>query len=146
MNRDDFNISSILGDKLKELRKAKGYTLADVAKLTKFSTQAISLCERAMRMPSPKFLAGLSNIYDITNSELLQIRDKTIIDTIQKYGESSPVSIVNEYMLLINTPGTIMRDSLTLYDGELATEEELQLARTILSSIRLQKNKNEIKQ
>lgn len=145
MNRDDFNISSILGDKLKELRKAKGYTLADVSKLTKFSTQAISLCERAMRMPSPKFLSGLSNIYDITNSELLQIRDKTIIDTVHKCGESSPVSIMNEYMLLANTSkslsGIAIKDSLTLFDGEKATEDELQLARTILSSIRLQKRK-----
>lgn len=145
MSRDDFNISSILGEKLKELRKEKRYTLADVAKLSKFSTQAISLCERAMRMPSPKFLSGLSNIYGITNNELLQIRDETIIDTVHKYGESSPVSIMNEYMLLSNTSkslsGTTLKDSLTLFDGEKATEDELQLARTILSSIRLQKRK-----
>lgn len=156
-----FIISSIIGDKLKSLRKLKKLTLGEAANLSGFSSQAISLCERAKRMPSPKMIVELARVYSCSEEELFKFREETIIDTIRRFGDHAPLSVHNEYQLLMNsrenkhTPDIVYKDSdadviietktpdhLNL-GAEPATAEEIELAKAYLMALRSIKDKKE---
>lgn len=157
----DFIISSIIGDKLKSLRKLKKLTLGEAANLSGFSSQALSLCERAKRMPSPKMIVELARVYSCSEDELFNYREETIIDTIRRFGDHAPLSVHNEYQLLKNSreknrDGVMIineprleykaegktpqipktpKDHLNL-GAEPATAEELELAKAYLLALR----------
>lgn len=154
-----FLISPIIGDKLKLLRNLKKLTLGEVASRSGFSAQAISLCERAKRMPSPNMLLVLSKIYDYSEEELFKHREETIIDSVERYGKEAPVSVLNEYEILMNARENsypiyesspsfvneqssvyivekkIPKDYLNL-GTEPATQEELEMAKAYLLALR----------
>lgn len=161
-----FIISSIIGDKLKSLRKLKKLTLGEAANLSGFSSQAISLCERAKRMPSPKMIVELARVYSCSEEELFKFREETIIDSIRRFGDHAPLSVHNEYQLLMNSREKnqdevmMVKESLGEYkfDGktpqisktpkdhlnlgaEPATAEELELAKAYLLALRSIKDK-----
>lgn len=156
----DYLISSIIGDYLRYLRNNKKLTLSEVANRSNFSAQAISLCERAKRMPSPNMLLTLSKIYDCSEDELLNLRTETIIVSVEKYGSDAPISVLNEYEVIMNArenqyqlsvtdPSFVRasrgsgyvaekktpREYLDL-GSEPASEEELQLAKAYLLALR----------
>lgn len=144
MGKCDSNISSILADKLKSLRKLKKLTLEEVANRSGYTPQAISLSERAQRMPSSKMLIKLAPLYDISETELFKLREKTIIDTVNTYQDSCPINIRNEYEVIIQasngkftTPVEPLRgDSLYFENGDYATEEEIKFAKAFILTLR----------
>ncbi|MFJ6264373.1 helix-turn-helix domain-containing protein [Lysinibacillus xylanilyticus] len=155
-----FLISPIIGDKLKSLRNLKKLTLGEVANRSGFSAQAISLCERAKRMPSPNMLLVLARVYDYSEEELFKHREETIIDSVHRYGEDAPVSVHNEYEILMNArenyyssgnsaPDFMIAESSAVYGVEVktpkdyldlgtepATKEELEMAKAYLLALR----------
>lgn len=148
-SRESYRLSDIIGRYLKSYRKAKKLTMEEVSDRTGYSAQAISLCERAKRMPSPDLLLKLSTVYQISEKELFKLREDTIIDTVQTYGEDSPLSIRNEYETIMNSGDNKkkskgfkqQKDYLSLGDEKFATEEELILAKAFILTIRSMKNK-----
>lgn len=148
-SREFYYLSPIIGRSLKVFRKAKKLTMEEVSNRTGFSAQAISLCERAKRMPSSDLLLKLSTVYQVSEEELFKLREETIIDTIQTYGEKSPVSIRNEFDTIMNTKyskntylnNLPQKDFISLGDGECATDEELTLAKAFILTLRSMKMK-----
>ncbi|MBG9689454.1 hypothetical protein ABD91_00740 [Lysinibacillus sphaericus] len=148
-SRESYRLSDIIGRHLKSYRKVKKLTMEEVSDRTGYSAQAISLCERAKRMPSPDLLLKLSSVYQISEKELFKLREDTIIDTVQTYGEDSPLSIRNEYETIMNSRDNKKnsdefkqhKDYLSLGDEKFATEEELILAKAFILTIRSMKNK-----
>jgi len=156
-----FLISPIIGDKIKSLRNLKKLTLGEVANRSGFSAQAISLCERAKRMPSPNMLLVLARIYDYPEEELFKFREETIIDSVHRYGKDAPVSVLNEYEILINarensysseSSPSFINDNGSKYVVEKktpkeyldlgsnpVTEEELKMAKAYLLALRAMK-------
>lgn len=59
------------GDLLRLLRKQKGMTMEETAKIVGISRQALANYERGVREPSLKILITLSNLYQVSLDELV---------------------------------------------------------------------------
>lgn len=148
VSRENYHLSNIIGRYLKSYRKARKLTMEEVSNRTGYSAQAISLCERAKRMPSPDLLLKLATVYQISEKELFKLREDTIIDTVQIYGEDSPLNIRNEYETIMNSGDNKKKSNgvnqqkeyLSLGDGKFATEEELILAKAFILTVRSMRN------
>ncbi|KOS61490.1 helix-turn-helix transcriptional regulator [Lysinibacillus agricola] len=143
-SREFYYLSPIIGRSIKVFRKSNKLTMEEVSNRTGYSAQAISLCERAKRMPSSDLLLKLAAVYQVSEEELFRLREETIIDTVQTYGEKSPVSIRNEFDTIMNTKysknthpsNRSQNDRISLGDGEYATDEELILAKAFIITLR----------
>lgn len=85
-------MNNILGDNIKSLRKLKGYTQEDFAKLIGVSFQAVSKWERGESYPDITCLPTISKILNISIDELLgntsnysEIEIKEYLDLYDKY-------------------------------------------------------------
>ena len=69
-----------VSDRIKELRKEKGYTQKQLAKEVKVSQSAVSLWEKGRTLPDTKTLKALANLFSCTTDELLgcNVIDNTI--------------------------------------------------------------------
>lgn len=140
--RDNYHLSPIIGKNMKAFRKARNLTMDEVSTRTGISAQAISLCERSKRMPSPTVLLKLAPVYQVSEEELVKLREDTIIDTVNTYKELTPVSIRNEFDRIMNfkddsfTDYSLQNDFLSLGDGKCATEKELNLAKAFILTLR----------
>ena len=65
--------NQLLPSKLKELRKAHGYTQDDVASLLGIVRQTYSHYETGKRTPSPESLFKLAGFYNISVDDLMQL-------------------------------------------------------------------------
>lgn len=142
--RSDYHLSPIIGKNMKAFRKARNLTMEEVSTRTGISAQAISLCERSKRMPSPTVLLKLAPVYQVSEEELVKLREETIINTVNTYKELTPVSIRNEFDRIMNSKDknglfvdySIQNDFLSLGDGEHATDIELNLAKAFILTLR----------
>lgn len=137
-------ISTIVGRHIKAYRKSMKLTLEEVANRIGYSSQAIHLCENARRMPSQNLLIKLSNVYQVPDELLFKLREDTIIETINTYGDKAPISIKNEYEIMMNATNVnyvndvsqTVKEALYLGNGEYATEEELKQAKAFILTLR----------
>lgn len=146
-----YHLSPIIGKNMKAFRKTRNLTMEEVSARTGISAQAISLCERSKRMPSPNMLIKLAPVYLVSEENLVNLREETIIDTVRTYKDLTPISIRNEFNRIINSNNSedsftdysvkIQTDFLTLEDGECATEKELTLAKAFILTLRSMENK-----
>ncbi len=63
-----------LGDRLREVRKARGMSLYDVQQRTGRHFSTIAKYERGERKPSVEMLRELAEVYDVTVSDLVEER------------------------------------------------------------------------
>jgi transcriptional regulator with XRE-family HTH domain len=57
-------------DTLKSLRVSNGYTQADVAKLLDTTVATVSIWERGLSTPSPRFVPKLAKIFHVSGKEI----------------------------------------------------------------------------
>lgn len=62
-----------IGEKLKELRKSKGWTQVQVAAKMGLTDSVISFYERQERAPSPEVLIKFAELYDVSTDYLLGV-------------------------------------------------------------------------
>ena len=60
-----------IGERLKELRKSKGWTQVQVAAKMGLTDSVISFYERQERAPSPEVLIKFAELYDVSTDYLL---------------------------------------------------------------------------
>lgn len=72
--------STVIGQKVKELRELRGFTQAELAKEAKISPAAVSLIEKGERTPSLIVSRKLSNTLKVSMGELTGSDDKTSQD------------------------------------------------------------------
>lgn len=145
-------MSPILGTHLKQLRTTKGLKLAEVSNRSGLTPQIISLYERALRIPSTEAVSKLAKVYDVEVRDLIQIRELTVVDTVEILGDDAPPSLKNERNMIVHarsSSGSIIRDEQVDYvlkesdtpqwivDGTPLSEEELKDAQDYIRSIRI---------
>ena len=64
------NRESITGERIKQLRQAKGLTLKGLAEATGLSMSAISNYEYGFRQPNAKAMVAFENFFDVTGAYL----------------------------------------------------------------------------
>lgn len=74
---------------LRNLRKAQGYTIADVAQNSGISTAVISRIERNQAMPELETLARLSKVFGISATDLLGLAENRTARTVDAQHYSS---------------------------------------------------------
>jgi len=80
-------MESILGDRLRQIRKLKGFSLRDVEAKTGISNAYLSQLERGdAKNPSPKKLKSLAGCYDIDYADLLRLAGYLLEDNGMKQG------------------------------------------------------------
>lgn len=89
-------ISSVLGDKIKELRLSKDLSQAKLAEAVNADQSIIGLYERAKRLPSTDMVRKLAKVLNYNVEELLTIREYTIMETVAMLGDEAPKAIRNE--------------------------------------------------
>ena len=62
-----------IGERLKELRKSKGWTQVQVAAKMGLTDSVISFYERQERAPSPEVLVKFSELYGVSTDYLLGV-------------------------------------------------------------------------
>jgi len=77
------------GNKITELRKAKGWTQKDVAEKLHVSVAAVSKWERGLNYPDLSLMESLAEILEITVSELLGLEDEPTEQIIKNITEIS---------------------------------------------------------
>lgn len=65
----------MLGDRLRQARETKGWSLVDVAAQTGWHFSTIAGWERGVRKPDPDKLATLARLYDVSADVLLGLTD-----------------------------------------------------------------------
>lgn len=105
---------SKIGERIKELRKAKGITQEDLAKYLNVSFQAISKWENGISYPDITIVPAVANFFSVTTDELFGMKEQEIDDKID--------SILAEYHQnyaegLIDHNETILREALKELPG-----------------------------
>lgn len=77
------------GNKITELRKAKGWTQKDVAEKLHISIAAVSKWERGLNFPDLSLMEPLAELLGISVSELLGLEDKSADQVIKNITEIS---------------------------------------------------------
>lgn len=72
------------GKKLKELREAKGSTLARVAKKLEVTTNYLSLIERGQRKPSEVVMYRLAEFYNLNPIEIFSLYGTVPTDQLER--------------------------------------------------------------
>jgi transcriptional regulator with XRE-family HTH domain len=72
------------GEKIKNLRKAKGLTQKDLSEALEVSISTIRLIEQNERQPSYKLLDSLANFFNITKHEIVSKNVNDRVVTIEK--------------------------------------------------------------
>lgn len=71
------------GSKVKELRKEKGYSLAEVGKAIGISHNFLSEVERGKKEPSDSTVRALANFFEVDEDELFSKLDKVPMRTLE---------------------------------------------------------------
>lgn len=97
-------LSTILAEELKRLRKSRGWTLTQLAiQADEFVTpQALGLYEKGMRMPSIEVVSKLAEVYNIDKDDLIECRANAILETCTLLGDDAPPAIRNERNMLVH--------------------------------------------
>lgn len=113
--------NKILPDKLKDIRKAKGMTQADVAASLNIGRQAYSHYETGARTPSTDTLYRLAGLYNIPIEDLMHIC--VDVDRDVSFDAPTPTESSQDFVQLvefINSPKNKQRlNLLTQYEKEL---------------------------
>lgn len=140
--------NSLLALKLKELRKAHGYTQDDVASVLNIGRKAYSHYETGRNTPSHESLYKLAGLYNIPVEDLLYISLK--LDDNIYYDAPSPTQTGNEledFLEYFNTPAvskkfqqfTFQEKELIYYYNKMSTEDK----EDILAFIKLKARRNQ---
>ncbi|MEB2279710.1 helix-turn-helix transcriptional regulator [Lysinibacillus xylanilyticus] len=150
-------MSTILGTRLKQLRSSKDLKLAEVSNRAGLTPQVISLYERALRIPSVEALSKLARVYEVEDKELIQIRELTVVDTVNLLGDDAPPSMKNERNMILHARNSSpsdqqenneynLDDSVSqqwVVDGTPLSDEELKDAQDYIRSIRIMRKLRE---
>lgn len=113
--------NELLLQRIKELRKAHGYTQDYVASALDISRQSYSHYETGKRSPNPETLFKLAGLYDISVDDLLQI--SLSIDRNESYDAPSPTQSSKDLELFLeyfNQPSNRAKfQMLSKYEKEL---------------------------
>lgn len=60
-------------DKIRELRQARGWTQAELARRLNITRNGVNSWEQGLSMPSPSYLVDLANIFSVSTDYLLGI-------------------------------------------------------------------------
>lgn len=93
-------LDNTIGSFLKDLRIEAEETQQDVAAKTGLSASFVGFIELGKRLPSVVALKSYSDFYGVDYLHLLKLRKDTIFGTVDQLGLSTPVSILNEYVML----------------------------------------------
>ena len=69
-----------VGEKIKELRSAKGITQSELAEIVGVTTSAVSSYEVSARQPSYDILVKMAKLFNVTTDYLLGMSGKDVID------------------------------------------------------------------
>lgn len=97
--------NNLLGEKLKELRKAHSYTQDYVASVLGIVRQTYSNYETGRRKPDSDSLYKLAGLYDISIGDLMHLT--VDVDPDMNYDAPSPSAStyeINEYLSYFNSP------------------------------------------
>lgn len=150
-------MSTILGTRLKQLRSSKDLKLAEVSNRSGLTPQVISLYERALRIPSVEALSKLARVYEVEDKELIQIRELTVVDTVNLLGDDAPPGLKNERNMIMHARDSSpsvqqenneysLDDSDShqwVVDGTPLSDEELKDAQDYIRSIRIMRKLRE---
>ncbi|WNR43137.1 helix-turn-helix transcriptional regulator [Paenibacillus roseipurpureus] len=110
-------------DKLKDLRKLKGYTIRELADRSGVSTAYISQLENGNRgIPSPEVLMKLSEGLNTSYSELMDIAGYLENSQTQQQFQSNPVNLRR-----------FLRENELMFDGILLTPEDKEWVERMLT-------------
>lgn len=93
-------LDNTIGSFLKNLRIEAEETQQDVAAKTGLSASFVGFIELGKRLPSVIALKSYSDSYGANYHELLKLRKETIFNTVEQLGSETPVSILNEYVMI----------------------------------------------
>ena len=71
--RTDMNIKRELGEKIKRLRKKRGYTQEQFAEMIDISSRNVSNIEQGISFPKPETLEKIVQSFNITTDELFAV-------------------------------------------------------------------------
>lgn len=121
-----------IGNRLKELRKNRGFTMRDLAERSSLSVNAISLIERGENSPTISSLKRLSNALGVSINELLEkTLDNSFVHIkkkqgmiikkpdfeLESLGYGLPDQQIEPYRLIIN-PGTDTSSKVITHPGQ----------------------------
>lgn len=145
-------ISSILGNQIKSLRNSQNITISQLAEKIGLDKSTIGLYERARRLPSVSNVKKIAKFFGVEENSLLQLRERTIRDTVRLLGDETPSFIRNEVEMLQNAEKSQLNhhpfeDDLLLKDwyDELvyANREDLHTLRQIWEVIKYKETQKE---
>ena len=79
-----------LGQKIRELRETKDYSLRELAKRVKLSAAFLSDLELGRRFPSDEVLANIAGALDISPEELKSFDQRPPIEELKRLSEANP--------------------------------------------------------
>lgn len=118
-----------IGEKIKELRKSRGYSLRKLGERMNIAYTHISNIENGKKKPNLDFIYNLSEIFDVPSSyfldgEELTSAEKDLISNLDLTDEE----LMNKYNLVL--------------DGEEVSEQEIIAALSFIRTMRATQNKN----
>lgn len=126
----------LLGQKIRNIRKQKGYSQKDMAGLLGVTQSTIANYEKETRQPSIEMLVAMSDLFDITVDELLGLRNlpgTTLVD----YDHMSQIQL-SDYLLelLLNDQIIQAKSFVSEYLNHYSLEETLMvLIRYVLTKL-----------
>lgn len=102
--------NDLLSKKLRELRKAHGFTQVYVASVLECARQTYANYETGLRKPSPDVLFVLAGLYNISTDDLLQLTIE--LDRDIYYDAPAPTKSsedVREFIEFFNNPTNVKR-------------------------------------
>lgn len=91
-----------LGKKIRELRKQKGYTQAELAELVDLSNNFIGYLERGKQLPSLKTLEKIAQALDITIGYLFYSIENTLHKPIKLTKKDQIISKLSKHLKSLN--------------------------------------------
>lgn len=96
-----------IGERLKELRKSKGWTQVQVATKMGLTDSVISFYERQERAPSPEVLIKFAELYDVSTDYLLGV-EKVNDQHLDVTGLSKrEITILKEFIEILRKKNTV---------------------------------------
>jgi len=114
----------VLGERLKTIRKLKGFTQIEVAKHLKIDINEVSMWETGKSMPDVAMLVELSDLYQESADSLLgtELRNKTPVDT-----ENTDPRITEALEIMRDLPDNFLEDALSNLRSLASLAEKIRL-------------------
>lgn len=107
-------MKSVVGEKIRELRKKSGFTQSELAKKLGVSPSTVGMYEQGRREPDNKILLCLCKIFGTTTDYLLGKSDKSYMENCNR--EVSDV--IDEFTQLLSSQQGLMFDGTPISDDD----------------------------